>query len=260
MVNHESSRDDGGPPGPRISIAVPAWNEEANLGPCLRTLLSTFEGQSIEVIVVDDGSKDGTLAAARRFEAEHPGRIRVLAHGVNQGLGAALKTAFHAARGRYVTICASDYLMTPEDWAPFAREIGRADVLVGCRERREGYNPLMRFNSWLYPYLVRILFGLRLRDVNWTCVYRRDLVDRVVITQRGIPMLVEILVKLRDLGASFLEVDCRMQPRTTGTASASRVKVMWRTLAGLLGFWRSYRAGPRPAPGPAEPPSTGARP
>jgi hypothetical protein len=122
--------------------------------------------------------------------------------------------------------------------------LGRADVLVGCRLRREGYNPLMRFNAWLYPWLVRALFGLRLRDVNWICVYRRDLVEQVVVTQRGIPMLTEILVKLRDLGASFLEVDCRMQPRRVGVPSASRFRVMWRTLTGLLQFWRQYR---RPA-------------
>jgi hypothetical protein len=108
--------------------------------------------------------------------------------------------------------------------------------------RREGYNPLMRFNSWLYVRLVHALFGLRLRDVNWICVYPRKLLETIEIKHRGIPMLVEILVKLRDLGATFREVDCRMQERTVGKASASRFRTMWHTLLGLLKLRAEYRA------------------
>jgi len=78
---------------------------------------------------------------------------------------------------------------------PFARELGAADVLVGVRSRRAGYNPLMRFNSWIYPQLVAWLFDLRLHDVNWIHVYRTTLIQRVTLTQRGIPMLVEALVR-----------------------------------------------------------------
>lgn len=230
---------------PLVSVVVPAWNESANLPDCLRTLHATLAGSDYEVLVVDDGSKDDTLAVARRLADERPERTRVLAHQTNQGLGAALRTGFAAARGQYVTCCPADFRMAPEDWAPFAAALGRADVVVGCRARREGYNRLMRLNAWLYPRLVRLLFGLRLRDVNWISVYRGDLVRRVAISQRGIPMLAEILVKLRDLGATFLEVDCRMQPRLVGVPSAARFRVMWRTLTGLFALWRHYRAEKR---------------
>jgi hypothetical protein len=102
----------------------------------------------------------------------------------------------------------------------------------------------MRFNSWLYPMIVRALFGLRLRDVNWICVYRRDLVSRISITQSGIPMLTEILVRLRDAGATLREVNCRMQPRLVGTPSAARFRVMGRTLKGLLKIWWTCRPLP----------------
>jgi dolichol-phosphate mannosyltransferase len=224
-----------------LSIIVPAYNEEANLPACLATLLGTFAGTSFEVLVIDDGSRDQTLMVVRRLAEEHPETIRVRAHTRNQGFGAVLRTGFGEARGQYVMCCPADFAMTPYDWRPFEAALGRVDVVVGCRVRREGYNALMRFNSWLYPKLVRLLFGLRLRDVNWISIYRRDLVARVEITQSGVPMLVEILVKLRDLGATFQEVDCQMQPRMVGTPSASRFRVMWRTLTGLLALWRGYR-------------------
>ncbi len=228
---------------PTLALIVPAWNEAANLPACLETLHATFRGSSYEIVVVDDGSTDATRAVAERLASDQPEHVRVLVHVSNQGLGAALRTGFAATRARYVTCCPADFTMTSEDWAPFAAVLGLADVLVGCRSKREGYNLLMRFNAWLYPWLVRGLFGLRLRDVNWISVYRRELVQQITITQRGIPMLTEVLVKLRDLGATFLEVDCRMQPRRSGTPSAARIRVMWRTLIGLLGLWWSYRPG-----------------
>jgi glycosyltransferase involved in cell wall biosynthesis len=229
---------------PLVTVVVPAWNESANLSGCLGSLRGTLAHTDYEIVIVDDGSTDDTGAVARRLADEDPTRTRVAVHETNQGLGGALRTGFAAARGQFVTCCPADFRTTPEDWAPFAAAIGKADVVVGCRVRREGYNPLMRINAWLYPRLVRLLFGLRLRDVNWISVCRSDLVRRVTITQRGIPMLTEILVKLRDLGATFVEVDCRMQPRLVGVPSASRFRVMWRTLTGLFRLWWSYR---RPA-------------
>jgi len=238
---------------PTLSVVVPACNEAANLPACVDALHATLAASPYEVVVVDDGSRDDTAAVAARLAAAQPDRVRLLRHDHNQGLGAALRTGFAAARGDYVTCCPADFITSPDDWAPFAAALGKADVIVGCRVRREGYNPLMRCNAWLYPRLVRLLFGLRLRDVNWISVYRRALVDRVTITQRGIPMLAEILVKLRDQGATFVEVDCRMQPRRTGTPSASRPRVMVRTLHGLFQFWWSYRR-PETASTPAAAP------
>jgi glycosyltransferase involved in cell wall biosynthesis len=224
-----------------IGIVVPAYNEAANLEACVRCLHETFQAVPYDIVIVDDGSGDSTLGLARRLAAERPECVRVAEHPCNLGFGAALETGFRRSHGAHVMCCPADFRMTPQDWAPFAEALGRADVLVGCRVRREGYNPLMRVNAWVYPRLVRRLFGLRLRDVNWICVYRRDLISQIAITQRGIPMMVEVLVSLRDLGATFHEVDCRMQPRQFGTPSAARFTVMYRTLRGLLEFWRAYR-------------------
>jgi len=224
-----------------LTVIVPAFNEESLLAGTVRELRAALTqlGLAAEIVVVNDGSRDRTGAIADEL-AEADGAL-VACHQQNQGLGGALRTGISVARGDYVLTWPADMPVAPEDLAPFASALGSADVLVGVRSRRAGYSPLMRFNSWLYPQLVAWLFGLRLRDVNWIHLYRTPLVRRVTLTQRGIPMLVEALVRLRDLSATFREVPSEMKPRTTGTASASRVKVMWRTLRGLLQFWWQWR-------------------
>jgi glycosyltransferase involved in cell wall biosynthesis len=224
-----------------LTVVVPAYNEEALLAGTVNSLREALTALNLtaEIVIVNDGSRDRTGVIADDLAAGDP--ALTVCHQQNQGLGGALCTGFARARGEYVITWPADMPVTRADLAPFAEKLGAADVLVGVRSRRAGYNPLMLFNSWLYPKLVAVLFGLRLRDVNWIHLYRTALIRRVTLTQRGIPMLVEILVRLRDLGATFLEVPSEMKARTAGIATASRFKIMWRTLHGLFQFWRLWR-------------------
>lgn len=233
--------------GPALSVILPAYNEQALLADCVRQLHRALAGVGVaaEIIIVDDGSRDRTPEIADALARELPGVQAV--HQANQGIGGAFRTGVTRATGEYLILWPADMPAEPADLAPYAAQLGRADVIVGVRQARLGYNPLMRLNAWLYPRLVATLFGLRLRDVNWIHAYRRALFVQITLTQRGIPMLVEALVRLRDLGATFVEVDVQMKQRLGGVASASRLKVMWRTLTGLLSFWNLWRKTPRSA-------------
>jgi len=224
-----------------LSVIVPAFNEEVLLAGAIRDLRRSLDeiGVGAEIIIVNDGSRDRTAAIADELARDLPGVVAC--HQANQGIGGAFRTGAARATGTYLILWPADMPATARDLAPYTAEFGRADVIVGVRRRRVGYNPLMRFNSWLYPQIVATLFGLRLRDVNWIHAYRRDHFLRITLTQRGIPMLVEALVRLRDLGARIVEVDVEMKARLGGVSSASRPKVMWRTLTGLISLWRSWR-------------------
>lgn len=226
---------------PQLSVVLPAYNEEALLDACVRRLHAALAalGVQAEIVIVNDGSRDRTAKIADALARDLPGVTAV--HQANQGIGGAFRTGVQRAAGDYLILWPADMPAEPADLAPYTSQFGRADVIVGVRQARLGYNPLMRFNAWLYPRLVALLFGLQLRDVNWIHAYRRELFSRVTLTQRGIPMLVEALVRLRDLGATFVEVDVVMKQRLGGVASASRLKVMWRTLTGLFAFWKLWR-------------------
>src|SRR4051794_23875497 len=98
---------------PLVTVVVPAWNESANLPGCLHALRATLADCEFEIVIVDDGSDDDTRAVAGRLADVDAARTRVLAHEVNQGLGAALRTGFGAARGQYVTCCPADFRTAP---------------------------------------------------------------------------------------------------------------------------------------------------
>lgn len=232
---------------PQLSVILPAYNEEILLDGCVRQLHAALAalGVRAEIILVDDGSRDRTPQIADALARDLPGVVAV--HQANQGIGGAFRTGTQRATGDYLILWPADMPAEPADLAPYVGQFGRVDVIVGVRRARLGYNPLMRLNAWIYPRLVATLFGLELRDVNWIHAYRRDLFRRVTLTQRGIPMLVEALVRLRDLGATFAEVDVEMKVRLGGVASASRLKVMWRTLTGLFAFWKLWRRERRAA-------------
>jgi dolichol-phosphate mannosyltransferase len=226
---------------PQLTVVLPAYNEEALLAECVKKLHAALAALRVpaEIVIVNDGSRDRTPRIADELAGALPGVVAV--HQPNQGIGGAFRTGTRLATGDYIILWPADMPAEPSDLAPYVAEFGRADVIVGVRRQRLGYNPLMRLNAWIYPRLVASLFELELRDVNWIHAYRRDLFRRVTLTQRGIPMLVEALVRLRDLGATFVEVDVEMKVRLGGVASASRLKVMWRTLTGLFAFWKLWR-------------------
>lgn len=224
-----------------LSVILPAFNEEALLEDCVRKLHSTLTNLCIgnEIIIVDDGSRDRTAQIADTLASALPGIIAL--HQANQGIGGAFRTGMTRAIGNYIILWPADMKAEPDDLAPYIAHFEQADVIVGVRKARLGYNRIMRFNAWLYPILVTLLFDLRLRDINWIHAYRRDMLTRINLTQRGIPMLVEALVRLRDLGATFIEIDVEMKPRFGGIASASRLKVMWHTLTNLFSLWYLWR-------------------
>ena len=232
---------------PALSVVVPAFNEERLLDGAIRRLRHTLDALrlSAEIIIVNDGSGDRTGAIADTLAASLAGVV--VRHQENQGIGGAFRHGAALATGDYLILWPADMPADPDDLAPYAAQFGRADVIVGVRRRRVGYNPLMAFNSWLYPKLVATLFDLRLRDVNWIHAYRRTQFLKIRLTQRGIPMLAEALVRLRDIGASFVEVDVAMKARLDGVPSASRLRVMRRTLVGLFSLWWTWRKEPRPS-------------
>ena len=166
----------------RVSVLVPARDEAENVPELVAqvdrafTALGLTEGAG-ELVLVDDGSTDGTGAIADALVASYP-FLRVLHHRRNQGLTAALRTGFSAVCGEFILFLPADLESDPETDIPLL--LGKLDegydVVAGWRQgRKEG----KVFASGIYNAVSRWLFGVNAHDMNWIKGFRRDVIENL---------------------------------------------------------------------------------
>ncbi|TMD13097.1 MAG: glycosyltransferase family 2 protein [Chloroflexi bacterium] len=228
---------------PRVSAVLPAFNEEGNLTTCVGRVVRALQANTSahEVIVVDDGSRDGTAAILEGLERSTP-TLRVLRHAANRGYGAALRSGFDAARYEWIFMMDADNQFDPEEVARLLAEEAEADIVAGYRRRRR--DPLLRrLNALAFFTLVRLLFGRLVRDVN--CAFkliRRDLLRQLDLQSSGALINTELLVKARRFEARIVEVPVEHFPRESGRQTGANPRVVLRAFAELIAFRRSLRA------------------
>jgi glycosyltransferase involved in cell wall biosynthesis len=231
-------------PEPKVSVVVPCWNEEDCLPATLRTLREVMNAAPFpwEVVVVDDGSRDGTCAVA---EAAHQGdsRVRLVRHPHNQGSGQAIWTGIQQSRGEYVIYVPADGQFDHGEIPMFvARAEAGADIVIGHRLSRDDYTLYRRASSVVFLWLCNTLFDHQFQDVNWVHLWRRDIFGEVAPKSRGVFFLEEILVRARALGRNVAEVPSVYRPRQGGKAKGGRPDVIAKTVWEMLKLWRERRA------------------
>jgi glycosyltransferase involved in cell wall biosynthesis len=201
-----------------VSFVLPAFNEEESLPEAIRralTALGHVDG-SHEVIVVDDGSVDGTSDVARRVAEENPGLIRVLTHARNLGYGAALRTGFDNATRDLVFYTDSDNQYDPDELRYFVPMMAEHDLAIGFRVYR--YDRVVRsIVSWFYNRLVGLMFRLRVRDVD--CAFklmRREVLDQIGLECDNFFIDTELVARARKWNFRIAQKGVRHYPRAAG--------------------------------------------
>ena len=227
---------------PSISAVLPAYNEEANLECAVRGLarvLDQVSSQS-EIIVVDDGSRDGTSSLLSELGQYVPG-LRVVTHAVNRGYGAAVRSGFAAARLEWVFLMDADNQFDPDQIRLLIEKSERADIVAGFRRKRQDPLP-RRLNAWAFFSLVSILFGRLARDVN--CAFkliRRSFLGELDLRSEGALINTELLVGARAKNGRIVEVAVQHYPRTAGRQTGANPRVVVRAFRELFEFWRRIR-------------------
>ena len=222
-----------------ISVVLPAYNEVANIGAAVEKSLAVVERLSPrhEVIVVDDGSRDGTQATVEALARESYPRVRYVRHDRNLGYGAALRTGFKHARYGLVFFTDSDNQFDVSELEYFIPMMSSFDMITGFRVYR--YDTVLRcILSWIYNRLVGVLFRLRVRDVD--CGFKlmtREVVQKITIECDNFFVNTELLAKARRWNFRIAEKGVRHYPRTAGETSV-RPSDIPRTLATVFGMWR----------------------
>jgi glycosyltransferase involved in cell wall biosynthesis len=222
-----------------LSVVVPAFNEEGSLERVVRAVdaVAADIADEHEIVIIDDGSRDATPAIADRLADEIP-NVRVIRHPLNLGFGAAQKSGFGHARHEFVTLVPSDGQFDVQDLRLYVPLMKDADIVVGCRVRRKD-RWRRRLNTRIFRSVMRILFGVDIRDINWVKLFRRSVLEGIDIEFKGIGVDAEVVVKARQKGCRFAQVKVSYLPRTTGKSTGDKLlNVIITVLELLVLFYR----------------------
>lgn len=217
------------PPTPLLSVAVPIYNERATLLPLLERVLAV--PLPLEVILVDDGSTDGTRELLReRVEGSDP-RIRVIYQERNQGKGAAIVAAIGQACGQYLIVQDADLEYDPRDYPHLLEPLldGRADVVFGSRFLGGGPHRVLNYHHYVanrsLTALSNVLTNLNLTDMECGYkVFRREVLQGLQLREERFGFEPEVTARVARAGLRVYEVPISY----AGRSYEEGKKITWR--------------------------------
>jgi len=231
--------------GINISVAIPAYNEAENIAGMIEDVAREVGAlaDDVEIIVVDDGSKDATAEVVRGLAVRYP-QLRLVQHEANQGYGAAVFDGLTSATKELVFFTDGDRQFDLREVRSLLEGLGSADLVVGYRAPRR--DPFMRrLNGRGWSLLVTALFGYTARDID--CAFklmRRSVIDRLKgeVKSRGATFSAEFLVRAKHAGFRIAEVPVRgHRPRVAGSPTGARPAVVFRAFRELVRFRLSLK-------------------
>ena len=235
--------DPDAPPFRKLSIFYPMWNEEEYIRRAVTAgrraaegLIETGEIGDYELIIVDDASTDATPEIADALAREDD-RIVVVHHARNRKLGGAMKTGFATASGDLILYTDADL---PFDMAELAKAVRLmreydADLVSAYRFDRTGEGYLRTVYTFVYNLLIRSLFGVKARDINFAFkLCRASIFEHVELKSEGSFIDAELVIRSTRLGYEMLQFGVDYFPRTRGVSTLSSSGVIVKILREML--------------------------
>jgi glycosyltransferase involved in cell wall biosynthesis len=205
-----------------LTILVPCKNEEENVADTLDTAVSALKeiDRSYEILVVDDGSTDNTSAVVEKYREEHPDLPIILRRNPrNLGLSRTFVDGAFTARGKYYRLLAGDNCEPKETILAILSKLGHADMVIPYHRKKTG--SLLRVTiSRLYTFLVNLFSGYRLHYYNGNPLFRRDHVMRWHPYSFGFGFQADLITRLLDEDATYVEVPIVAIRREKGGAAS----------------------------------------
>ncbi|MBI4386857.1 MAG: glycosyltransferase family 2 protein [Elusimicrobia bacterium] len=219
-----------------LCISIPAYNEEAALGDVLaRSARSAAEASgNWELLVVDDGSQDGTARILEEFGSRCP-RLRVVRHEKNLGICESVREVFTLPRSEWVFFVPGDGQIPPEEIHRLLSYTDRYDMVYGWRrDRRDSH--VRRLYTRIYNALISLSFGRRVRDVDSVVLFRKSRLEGLRLASRSSFIHAEFLKRALERGLEFIDVPIRHESRRGGVSRGAGFRVMLATALEFLKF------------------------
>jgi glycosyltransferase involved in cell wall biosynthesis len=224
---------------PGLSVFLPAYNDSGTIASLVITSLKTAARLTpdFEIIIVNDGSADATAEIADELARTYP-QVRVVHHETNRGYGGALRTGFAAATRDLIFYTDGDAQYDPAEmgalWAAFSDNV---DLVNGYKISRS--DPLHRIViGRIYHHTVKLLFGLKVRDVDCDFrLMRREVFNRVKLERDTGVICLEMMRKIQDAGFRVVEVPVHHYHRTHGRSQFFNFRRVFWTGIDVLKLW-----------------------
>ena len=220
---------------PVISVIVMALNEVNSIEAVVREIDSVLGTLTVpfEILVVDDGSLDGTEQIADRLVEQLP-NVRVVHHGINKGLGAVYRTGFTQTQGKFVTFFPADGQFPATIIPQFVSAMDTADMVLGYVAIHQR-SLLEKGFSLAERILYRILFG-PLPKFQGVLMFRRALLDEIELasTGRGWAVLMELIIRASRARYRIVNVLTDMRPRRSGSSKVKNFSTIWDNLKQMI--------------------------
>lgn len=234
----------------KLSVFFPMWNEQDYIVRAVDAareecddLIASGDIADYEVIVVDDASTDRTGEIAADLAARDP-RVKVVTHPENRKLGGSMKSGFEAATGDLVLYTDADLPFDMHDVHKAIRLLRYydADIVSAYRFDRTGEGWVRTVYSSLYNAMVRVLFGVRFRDINFAFkLCRTRIFDKVTLRSEGSFIDAELIVKAKRHGFEVIQFGVDYFPRTRGVSTLSSPAVIAKILREAFSLRREIR-------------------
>jgi len=225
-----------------ISVFVPAYNEEANVERMVDAFRSVLPqvADDYEILIVNDGSNDKTREIADRLVKGDPS-VRAVHHEKNQGYGVAVRSGIKACTKEYLFFTDGDGQFDVSQLSDLVPLLSGYDGVIGFRLNRQ--DPWVRkLNAWAWNRLVRLMFGLKVRDID--CAFKllhRSVFKDIELESSGAMISTEMLVKIKDKGYRLQEVGVLHSPRLAGKQTGANLRVVLRAFKELFRFYRKFK-------------------
>jgi glycosyltransferase involved in cell wall biosynthesis len=221
-----------------ISLVLPCHNESENLRWLLPHIAEVLPrlAEAYEVVLVDDGSSDGSGALAEEIAAGLGTELRVIRHDAKSGYGVTVADGLRATRLEYSAFTDADGQFEVADFALLVPLLDHADLVGGWREERS--DAAMRsVVSGVFNTLLRVLYGLRVRDADCALkIMRTEFLRSIQIESRSALMNAELYIKAQRSGRRVAQVAVPHHPRQLGVRSGARPRAIARAIKELILF------------------------